>query len=329
MRELVTAVAGRLVRAGLLSLKLGAFGKCPPVCPQIGVRSAGHGGCGSTSDWARVPGRACARAGVYMKYRFPDGRQVAEPEIPPAPRVRTRWQLELGAAESDVGAFLVWSGDGAGGDRQPAHDLAAAPSSAVVGDGAGSIVLVEGESDRVALRALAIRRGLDLKRAGIEVAVLGGAQAIGAYLRDYRDRGDRRRLSGLYDTGEEALFRRALERHGCADLVGRRDLEARGFFCCDLDLEDELIRALGAPTVISVIAEQGDAQPFRKLQHQPEWRGRQVECQLRRFMGSGARRKIRYAKLLVDALDPDRVPRPLDAVLQAAIAYTTGQTDRS
>jgi hypothetical protein len=185
---------------------------------------------------------------------------------------------------------------------------------------AGSIVLVEGESDSAALRALAIRRGLDLGRARIEVAVLGGAQAIGPYLRDYRDRGDRRRLSGLYDTGEEAVFRRGLERHGFGELAGRRDLEACGFFCCELDLEDELIRALGAPAVISVIAEQGDARRFRTLRHQPEWRGRPVDCQLRRFIGSGARRKIHYAELLVEALDADRVPRPLDAVLHASFA---------
>ena len=181
-----------------------------------------------------------------------------------------------------------------------------------------SIVLVEGESDRVALLALAIRRGLDLERAGIEVTVLGGAQAIGPYLRAYRDRGDRRCLNGLYDAGEEAVFSRGLDRHGFGEATGRDGLEARGFFCCDLDLEDELIRALGAPAVIAVIAEQGDAQPLRTLQQEPEWRGREVESQLRRFMGSGARRKIRYAKLLVDALDPDRVPRPLDAVLRAA-----------
>ncbi len=187
-------------------------------------------------------------------------------------------------------------------------------------DWGGSIVLVEGESDRAALQALATRRGLDLQRAGVEVTVLGGAQAIGPYLRGYRDGGDRRCLSGLYDAGEEAVLRRCLGRHGFGEVSGRRDLEARGFFCCDLDLEDELIRALGAPAVLAVIAEQGDEQPFRTLQQQPEWRERPVESQLRRFMGSGARRKIRYGPLLVDALDPDRVPRPLDAVLQAALA---------
>lgn len=182
-----------------------------------------------------------------------------------------------------------------------------------------SIVLVEGESDRAAVQALANRRGVALEQAGVELAVLGGAHAIGGYLRAYRDRGDHRRVAGLYDAGEEAVFRRGLERNGFGAVADRRDLEERGFFCCDRDLEEELIRALGAGGVLGVIASEGDAQRFRTLQHQSEWRDRPVEAQLRRFMGSGARRKIRYGQLLVDTLDPSLVPRPLDAVLKVAL----------
>lgn len=182
-----------------------------------------------------------------------------------------------------------------------------------------SIVLVEGESDRAAVQALADRRGAELAQAGVELTVIGGAHAIGGHLSAYRDRGDRRRLVGLYDAGEEAVFRRGLERTGFGAVADRSDLEARGFFCCEQDLEDELIRALGADGVLRVIAAEGDAQRFRTLQHQPEWRDRPVESQLRRFMGSGARRKIRYGRLLVDALDPSLVPRPLDAVLKRAL----------
>lgn len=207
---------------------------------------------------------------------------------------------------------------GARAPRPPVANLSQAGLDRV-SHGAGSIVLVEGESDRVALQALAVRRGLDLQRAGVQLIALGGAQAIGPYLHTFRDGGDRRCLCGLYDAGEEAVFRRGLERHGFGAVSGRRGLEERGFFCCDLDLEDELIRALGAPAVLAVIAGQGDEQPFRTLQRQPEWRERPVESQLRRFMGSGARRKIRYGRLLVDALDLDRVPRPLAAVLEAVL----------
>ena len=39
------------------------------------------------------------------------------------------------------------------------------------------------------------------------------------------------------------------------------------------------------------------------------------EAVLRRFLGVKSGRKARYAALLVDALEPDRVPAPLAAVL--------------
>ena len=72
-----------------------------------------------------------------------------------------------------------------------------------------------------------------------------------------------------------------------------------------------------------VLAAEGDIRPFRTMQKQPEWRGRPVEDQLRRFLGSGARRKVRYAHFLVEALDLERVPpRPLsDLVEHTFVAY--------
>jgi hypothetical protein len=51
----------------------------------------------------------------------------------------------------------------------------------------------------------------------------------------------------------------------------------------------------------------------------PAWRSAATEEQLRRFMGSGAGRKIRYARFLIDALDHEAVPRPLDRVLVHAV----------
>jgi hypothetical protein len=96
-------------------------------------------------------------------------------------------------------------------------------------------------------------------------------------------------------------------------------MERLGFYVCVADLEDELIRALGAASVEQVVDAQGELGSFRKLQKQPTWRGRTTEDQLRRFMGAGARRKVRYARLLVDALDLARVPRPLDRVLAHAL----------
>jgi hypothetical protein len=99
-------------------------------------------------------------------------------------------------------------------------------------------------------------------------------------------------------------------------------MEQLGFFVCVADLEEELIRSLGAPRVEEILRANGDLHRFRTLQQMPAWRDRPTEEQLRRFMGSGGRRKIRYARFLVDALELERVPRPLDGVLAAVIPGT-------
>ena len=144
---------------------------------------------------------------------------------------------------------------------------------------------------------------------------MGGAQAIGRFLNLFGPHGLEVTVAGVYDAAEKDEFRRGLERAGFGSRLTRADMEALGFYMCVADLEDELIRALGAAAVEQVIDAQGDLGSFRTLQKQPAWRGRPREEQLRRFMGSGGSRKIRYAPLLVDALDLTRVPRPLDLVL--------------
>jgi hypothetical protein len=176
-------------------------------------------------------------------------------------------------------------------------------------------VLVEGISDRLALEALARRRGRDLEAELISVVAIGGAQSIGRFLNLFGPRGLDLRLAGLCDVGEEDEFRRGLERAGLGVNLARADMERLGFYVCVEDLEDELIRAVGAATVVRVVRDQGELRSFRTLQRQPAWQGRPLEDQLRRFMGSGGRRKIRYASLLVDALELSRIPRPLDRVL--------------
>lgn len=178
-----------------------------------------------------------------------------------------------------------------------------------------TVVLVEGISDRRALETLADRRGRNLDAEGVEIVAIGGAQAIGTFLEQFGPNGLDARLAGLCDAGEESHFKRGLERAGLGADLSRADMERLGFFVCVADLEDELIRSLGADFVERVVDAEGDLGSFRTLQKQPAWRGRPREEQLRRFMGSGGRRKIRYARLLVDALDLARVPRPLDGVL--------------
>ena len=176
-------------------------------------------------------------------------------------------------------------------------------------------MLVEGVSDQYALETLAERRGRNLDAEGIAVVPIGGAQSIGRFLELFGPGGLDVRLAGLCDAGEEGDFRRGLERAGLGVDLTRAEMERLGFYVCVADLEDELIRALGAWSVEQVAETQGDLGSFRTLQKQPAWQGRTTEAQLRRWLGSGGRRKIRYAGLLVDALDLSQVPRPLDLVL--------------
>jgi hypothetical protein len=176
---------------------------------------------------------------------------------------------------------------------------------------AGWVVLVEGESDKAALETLARRCGHALEREGVEIVAIGGAQALGRVLGGL-PRG--MRAAGLCDAGEVPAVGRALERAGMGPAQTRSELERLGFYVCDPDLESELIRALGAPAVEAVLERSGKLSSFRTFQKQPEWRDRAVEDQLRRFFGSSAG-KIRHAPLLAEAIDLERVPRPLAGLL--------------
>lgn len=180
---------------------------------------------------------------------------------------------------------------------------------------ARAAVLVEGPSDRVAIEALARRRRRDLTAEGVVVVAIGGATNIGRFLGLLGPLSRRVTLAGLCDEAEERYFAAGLERAGFGRHLDRADLEALGFFVCVADLEDELIRALGPGEVRRVIEDQGELGSLRLFQSQPAQRERPVEVQLRRFMGTRSMRKIRYAALLVEALDLAAVPRSLAGVL--------------
>ena len=168
--------------------------------------------------------------------------------------------------------------------------------------GAAAVVLVEGISDQIAVEAAAAHLGRDLAAERVVVLPIGGAHAI---RRVVAELGGRVPLAGLCDLAEEAMFRNAL--------AGAHPLQV-----CVADLEDELLRAVGAEEAEALFAAQGDLGAFRSLRSQPAWRGRPVQAQMRRFLGSGASRKSRYARLLVEtAIARDALPRPLAAVLAA------------
>ena len=176
-----------------------------------------------------------------------------------------------------------------------------------------SVVLVEGTSDEVAVETLAEQRGVSLVAERVEIVPIGGAHAIGRFLAHFGPLGVP--LAGLYDAAEEHAFARALG----------DDLEARGFFACDPDLEGELIRALGADAVEAVAEAHGELNAFRTLQKQPAWRGAAgggaadgaswaaAAAARSATRGCSSRRSI-----------PDAAPPPLDRVLDRALSDGRG-----
>jgi len=186
---------------------------------------------------------------------------------------------------------------------------------------ARSLVLVEGISDVIALETLAVRRGRDLASEGTVVVPIGGAQAISRFVTDFGPGGVDLQLSGLCDAGEERFFRRALGRAGLGTPRDRQEMELQGFFVCVDDLEHELIRASDPSTIETLLDAQGDLGSFRTIQKQVAWRGRPFDAQVHRWLRAGARRNLRYAGLLVDVIESDRVPRPLVGVLDAATPH--------
>ncbi|MEU1704039.1 TOPRIM nucleotidyl transferase/hydrolase domain-containing protein [Streptomyces sp. NPDC005706] len=203
---------------------------------------------------------------------------------------------------ADMGAFRdavgVWA---AGGDGEAARELAGRLSVRVA-------VLLEGPSDVAAVGALAARRGRDLAAEGVCVVSMGGAMSVGHFTRVLGPPGLGLRLTGLCDEAERGYYVRGLERAGAA---------WQGFFVCAADLEDELIRALGVTRVAELVRTQGDERALETFLRQPAQRGRTAQQQLRRFFGTKKGRKIHYGRVLVEALEADRVPAPLDGLLTA------------
>ncbi len=181
---------------------------------------------------------------------------------------------------------------------------------------AAAVVLVEGISDQVAVETAAAARGRRLGAERVVVVPIGGAHAIRRSLAALAVLAPGARRAGLCDRNEAETFRCALVAAGVGSPRTRADMERLGFHVCVEDLEDELVRAVGVPGVEGLLDAQGDLGAFRALQGQPAWRGREPAAQVRRFLGSGAHRKLRYARLLVElAAARGTLPRPLDALL--------------
>ncbi|MEU8290834.1 MULTISPECIES: TOPRIM nucleotidyl transferase/hydrolase domain-containing protein [Streptomyces] len=201
---------------------------------------------------------------------------------------------------SDMNAFrdaaTSWA---AGGSADPARELAGRLS-------VRTVVLLEGLSDAAAVDALASRHGRDLAAGGVCVLPMGGAMNVGRFSALLGPRGLGLRLTGLCDERELGFYARGWERAGAG---------SDGLFVCAADLEDELIRALGAERVTELVREQGEFRALNTFLRQPAQQGRPSQQQLRRFLGTKKGRKIRYGRVLVEALGEERAPAPLEGLL--------------
>lgn len=169
-------------------------------------------------------------------------------------------------------------------------------------------VLVEGRSDVVAVLCALELRGVrrdDLP----DVISMGGvtnfrrswADAVAHYGQDA--------VGGLCDAGEVGYLTRPLTEAGLLD--AERSLDDRGFFVCNRDLEEELIRALGAENARAAVEAAGIGGAFAVLTRQPQWAGRDLGEQLHRFAGAGAGRKELLAHAWTAALTAETLPLPL------------------
>jgi hypothetical protein len=188
------------------------------------------------------------------------------------------------------------------------------------------VVLLEGRSDVAALQALLARdacvadaRVGESRGDHVRLVDMGGVTNVRRHLVELV-RGASGDVAGprvlcLGDAAEAPFLARALAAVG-RPVGSRADMAVLGFHVCDRDLEEELVRALGADRVQEVLAGLGLLDRFLTFRRQPAWHGRPVHDQLHRFAGTTSGRKLVVAHALISALTPDQVPAPLAALVR-------------
>lgn len=183
-----------------------------------------------------------------------------------------------------------------------------------------TLVLLEGPSDVAAVTGLLAHRAGEVGSGpgapAYSLVDLGGVTNVGAHLQRATALSPVPRLLGLCDRGESRVVVAALRRIG-RDVSEPEDLPGEGFFVCDRDLEEELIRALGPDGCLDLLEEVGLGARFAAFSRQRAWAGRPLSQRLHRFSGTTAGRKIMLAGAMAAALGPERAPGPLAALIDA------------
>ena len=119
-------------------------------------------------------------------------------------------------------------------------------------------------------------------------------------------------VCGICDSDKESDWATVLLNAGMIAKADRPSMHGAGFFVCDRDLEDELVRAYGAANVVALIQEEGEGAAFVRFTGQPVHKAKSLDEQLMAFIQKG--RKVRYAPLIVERLELSKIPPSLEQV---------------
>lgn len=177
---------------------------------------------------------------------------------------------------------------------------------------AETVIFVEGFSDFLAVRAFAETLGTDLDAAGVSLVSLDGADILKHYLMLFGPSGLNVQLRGLCDLDKEGKWIDLLTAAGIA-VADRTDLSDAGFQVADVDLEDELVRALGESVTEQVIDTAGLTGRLTSFEGQPANSGLGRQELLAAFVRT---QKIRLAPLLAAQVPDTDIPAPVKALLE-------------
>jgi hypothetical protein len=176
------------------------------------------------------------------------------------------------------------------------------------------VILVEGVSDYFAVATAARRVGRDLDGEGISIVDMEGAGGLETFLKLLGPNGFCLSLSGLCDADKEAEWTKTLHAAGIIANPDSAELSSKGFYVSRSDLEEELVRSYGATPLVELIDAEGEKRAFELFIGQPIHKTKPLAEQLRGFLATKGR-KVRYAPLIVEKLEPAKIPAPLMGVL--------------
>ena len=149
---------------------------------------------------------------------------------------------------------------------------------------AQGVILVEGDSDKFALEAVAEKVGRNLDGEGITIVSLEGGGGLGTFLGMLGPRGFSLKLAGLCDQDSQSGWIKKLDEAGVGSVLDRAAMERVGFYVCESDLEDELLRALGVDEALEIVQERGDRAAFDFYSQEPRHSDLDTHDQLLGFL---------------------------------------------